>query len=73
MSAKSTASTKSADRLSMIRQSLSLAFAALVAGSRTIPLGDNGNLLRELASRSARPGSPSQGSRNPAQPRMPAC
>jgi hypothetical protein len=26
-------------------------FAALVAGSRTIPLGDNGALLRELAAR----------------------
>ena len=28
---------------------LSLAFAALVAGARSVPLGDNGALLRELA------------------------
>ena len=35
---------------------LSLAFAALVAGSRTIPLGDNGALLRELAARTGRSG-----------------
>ena len=65
-------STELTARLSEIRHSLSLAFAALVAGSRTIPLGDNGSLLRELALRSARPGSPSQGARNAAQPRVPA-
>jgi hypothetical protein len=35
---------------------LSLAFAALVAGSRSVPLGDNGALLRELAARAARSG-----------------
>jgi hypothetical protein len=33
---------------------LSLAFAALVAGSRSVPLGDNGALLRELAARARR-------------------
>ena len=36
---------------------LSLAFAALVAGSRSIPMGDNGVLLRELAARAGRSGS----------------
>ena len=30
---------------------LSVAFAAFVAGSRSIPMGDNGALLRELAAR----------------------
>ncbi len=35
---------------------LSLAFAALVAGSRSIPMGDNGALLRELAARAGRSG-----------------
>jgi hypothetical protein len=58
---------KSTERLSEIRHSLSLAFAALVAGSRTIPLGDNGSLLHELALRSAG----SQGAGNAAQPRVP--
>ena len=62
---------KSTERLSEIRHSLSLAFAALVTGSRTIPLGDNGNLLRDLALRNAPPSSPSQGTRNAAQPRVP--
>jgi len=33
---------------------LSVAFAALVAGSRSIPMGDNGALLRELAARAGR-------------------
>jgi hypothetical protein len=33
---------------------LSLAFAAFVAGSRSVPLGDNGALLRELAARAGR-------------------
>jgi hypothetical protein len=65
-------SANSTERLSEIRHALSLAFAALVTGSRTIPLGDNGSLLRELALRSVRPSSPSQGTRNPAQPRVPA-
>jgi hypothetical protein len=35
---------------------LSLAFAAMVAGSRSIPMGDNGALLRELAARAGRSG-----------------
>lgn len=65
-------STRSIERLSGFRHSLSLAFAALVTGSRTIPLGDNGSLLRDLALRSARPSSPSPGVRNAAQPRVPA-
>jgi hypothetical protein len=64
-------SARSIERLSEIRHSLSLAFAALVTGSRTIPLGDNGSLLRELALRSARPSSASQGTRNAARPRVP--
>ena len=62
---------KSTERLSEIHHSLSLAFAALVTGSRTIPLGDNGNLLRDLALRSAPPSSPSQGNRKASQPRVP--
>jgi hypothetical protein len=33
---------------------LSLAFAAFVAGSRSVPMGDNGALLRELAARARR-------------------
>jgi hypothetical protein len=33
---------------------LSLAFAAFVAGSRSIPMGDNGYLIRELAARAGR-------------------
>jgi hypothetical protein len=36
---------------------LSLAFAAFVAGSRSIPMGDNGALLRELAARAGQSGS----------------
>jgi hypothetical protein len=60
--------TKSSERLSEIRHSLSLAFAALVTGSRTIPLGDNGSLLRELALRNVRSSPPSQGTRNASQP-----
>ena len=63
---------KSTERLSEIRHSLSLAFAALVTGSRTIPLGDNGSLLRELGLKGARPSSPSQGTRNAAKPRVSA-
>jgi hypothetical protein len=43
------------ERLSAIRHSLALAFAAVVAGSRIIPLGDNGSVLRELALRSGAP------------------
>jgi hypothetical protein len=65
-------SPKSTVRLSEIRHSLSLAFASLVTGSRTIPLGDNGNLLRELALRGAAPSLPSQGTRSAAQPRVSA-
>ena len=65
-------SAKSTERLSEFRHSLSLAFAALVTGSRTIPLGDNGSLLRDLALRSAKPSSPPRGTRNAAQPRVPA-
>jgi len=63
---------KSTERLSEIRHSLSLAFAALVTGSRTIPLGDNGNLLRELALRNVRPSPPSQGTRDASQSRVSA-
>lgn len=33
---------------------LSVGFAALLAGSRSIPLGDNGALLTELAARAGR-------------------
>lgn len=72
MSTKSTVNTKFSEHLAGIRHSISLAFAALATGSRTIPLGDNGSLLRELALRSARPGSSPRGTRKPAQPRMPA-
>ena len=39
---------------------LSLAFAALVAGSRSIPMGDNGALLHELAARAGRSGARAQ-------------
>lgn len=39
------------ERTAGVRHTLSLAFAALVTGSRSIPLGDNGSLLRELALR----------------------
>jgi len=35
---------------------LSLAFAAFVTGSRSVPMGDNGALLRELAARAKRSG-----------------
>jgi hypothetical protein len=34
---------------------LSTAFAALTTGSRAIPLGDNGELLRKLAIRAGEP------------------
>ena len=61
---------KSTERLSEIRHSISLAFAALVTGSRAIPLGDNGTLLRELALRSVKTSSPSQGTRNASRPRV---
>ena len=64
-------SRKSTERLSQIRQSLSLAFAALVTGSRTIPLGDNGALLRELALRVATPSLPLQCTRSGTQPQVP--
>ena len=37
-----------------VANALKLAFAALGAGSRMIPLGDNGTVLRELAATSAR-------------------
>jgi hypothetical protein len=33
---------------------LSVAFAALTTGSRAIPLGDNGKLIRDLAARVSR-------------------
>jgi hypothetical protein len=49
------------ERLSAVRHSASLAFAAVVTGSRAIPLGDNGSLLRELAQRNAVPSPRSQG------------
>jgi hypothetical protein len=65
-------STRSIERLSGFRHSLSLAFAALVTGSRTIPLGDNGSLLHDLALRSASPSAPLQSARHAAQPRVPA-
>jgi hypothetical protein len=35
---------------------LSVAFAALTTGSRAIPLGDNGKLIREFAARVGRSG-----------------
>ena len=41
-------------RKSRALQALSIAFAAFVTGSRTIPLGDNGALLRDLAARAGR-------------------
>jgi hypothetical protein len=63
---------KSTERLSEIRHSLSLAFAAVVTGSRSIPLGDNGSLLRELALRNVRTSSPSQGTRNTSRPQVTA-
>ena len=59
----------SPERLAGVRHSLSLAFAALVTGSRSIPLGDNGSLLRELARRSA---APSKTSCEAARPHGPA-
>jgi hypothetical protein len=55
----STMKSRPSEHLGGVRHSLSLAFAALVAGSRSIPLGDNGSLLRELARRSADPTAPS--------------
>jgi hypothetical protein len=45
---------------------LSDGFAALIAGSRTIPLGDNGDLLRELALRIERTAAPPRASRHAA-------
>jgi hypothetical protein len=35
-------------------ETLSLGFAAFVAGSRSVPMGDNGALLSELAARADR-------------------
>jgi hypothetical protein len=58
----------STERLSGVRHSLSLAFAALVTGSRSIPLGDNGRLLRELALRSAGPSNTSCEAARPQRP-----
>jgi hypothetical protein len=65
---KLTVSTGSSERPSEIRDALSLAFAALFTGARTIPLGDNGSLLHELALRSAKPSASPQGTRTAAQP-----
>ncbi len=45
---------KLSQRMPRAVNSLALAFAALVTGSRTIPMGDNGALLRDLAARVAR-------------------
>ncbi|HWJ35535.1 MAG TPA: hypothetical protein VNR70_09710 [Steroidobacteraceae bacterium] len=42
------------DRMPRAYHALSIAFAALVTGSRTIPLGDNGTLLHDLAARAGR-------------------
>jgi hypothetical protein len=44
-------STKRARWALRALDTLSIGFAALVAGSRSIPLGDNGALLKELAAR----------------------
>ena len=38
-------------RVARALHALRSAFAAMVAGSRAIPLGDNGALFRELAAR----------------------
>lgn len=38
------------------RRVLFTAFAAMFAGSRAVPLGDNGALFRDLAARIGRPG-----------------
>ena len=38
-------------RLDRAVRGLAIAFAALVAGSRSIPLGDNGSLIKDLAAR----------------------
>jgi hypothetical protein len=45
-----------------IARFLEAAFDALVTGSRTIPMGDNGAVLRDLA---ARRGEPRAGGRRP--------
>jgi hypothetical protein len=42
------------DRMTRLLRTLAAAFDALVTGSRTIPLGDNGMLIRELGERSGR-------------------
>ncbi len=44
--------TAAAGRLNRFLRTLAAAFDALVTGSRTIPLGDNGMLIRELGERS---------------------
>jgi hypothetical protein len=38
-------------RIDRAARGLAIAFAALVAGSRSIPLGDNGSLIKDLAAR----------------------
>ncbi len=43
--------TVAAPRARRAIHTLSVAFAALTAGSRTIPLSDNGELLKDLARR----------------------
>ncbi len=43
--------TVAAPRARRAIRTLSVAFAALTAGSRTIPLGDNGELFKDLARR----------------------
>jgi hypothetical protein len=42
-----------AGRAAGVVRAIKFAFAALAAGSRTAPLGDNGQLVRDLAARAA--------------------
>jgi hypothetical protein len=47
-------SAAAGERLARFFRMLCVAFDALVTGSRIIPMGDNGRLLRELGERSGR-------------------
>jgi hypothetical protein len=44
---------RSAGRATGLVRALKFAFAALAAGSRVVPLGDNSQLVRDLAARAA--------------------
>ena len=44
-----------AESITRVFQMLSVAFDALVTGSRSIPMGDNVRLFRELRERTGRP------------------